>query len=191
MQTTATLTAKAELDYPEEIKIPQGEKNNNICTQLREFLKVLFDDVPNRHAGGDVFFYYEEETQKSFSPDAYLLETTNKSPRKSFKFWEEKINLRFVCEVWSEANKEVERLQKFAFYQNFLKVPEYVELTVDDRFYAYRLEGNDYVPIEPNADGRYMLHELGAELAFEDGLIRVYRDGKKIPTLKEALRKLV
>jgi Uma2 family endonuclease len=190
-QTTLEVESEvfeSEIFYPEEIKMPQGEKHDDIRIKLCEFIGVIFDDIANRHSGGDCFFYYEEGYRdKVFAPDVYVLATANKSFRKSYKFWEEKIDLRFVCEIWSDANKEVERLQKFAFYQNVLKVPEYVELTTDDKFYAYRLESNAYVMIEPNDKGRYALRELGAELTFEDGLIRVYQNGKRIPTLQEAL----
>lgn len=107
----------------------------------------------------------------------------------AFKIWETPIDLRFVCEIWSNQNDEAERHRKFAIYQNILQETEYAELTRDEVLYAYRLNSDgEYEQILPNSPGRLWLRELDAELAFEDGLIRVYRNGEKIPTLKEALK---
>ncbi len=54
----------------------------------------------------------------------------------------------------------------------------------------HRKTNNHYITIEPNDKGRIFSLELNAELALEDGLLRLYRNGEKIPTAFEAQQKI-
>lgn len=179
-----------EQDYPVEEKLGQGRKHELRFTELLSFLRVLFENEPGVIVGGDRFIYYEKgNRRKVVAPDAFVIRGYEGEEPDAFKIWEKPIDLRFACEIWSGQNSEAERLRKFGVYQDILKAREYAELTREEKLYGYRLnEEGEYEQVEPNEHGRLAMRELGAELAFEGGLIRVYRDGKKIPTLSEALK---
>jgi Uma2 family endonuclease len=178
-----------EIDYPVEEKLGQGKKHEKRLRELITLLEVALDNQPDVIVGGDRFFYYEKgKRNKSVAPDAFVIKHFQGEEPDAFKLWETPIDLRFACEIWSAQNNEAERHRKFAVYRDVLKAKEYAELTNDERLFVYRLnDEGDYEQLVPNEHGRFFLQELNAELVFEDGLIRIYKDGKKIPTLKEAL----
>ncbi len=179
-----------EIDYPVEEKLGQGKNHELRFTELLSFLRVLFAEQKNYIVGGDRFIYFEKgRRDKCVAPDAFVIKNFHGEEPDAFKLWETPIDLRFACEIWSAQNDEAERHRKFAIYRDILNAKEYAELTEEGRLYAYRLntEG-DYEQLAPNEHGRLFLQELNAELVFEDGLIRIYKNGKKIPTLKETLR---
>jgi Uma2 family endonuclease len=178
-----------EIDYPVEEKLGQGKKHEKRLRELITLLEVALDNQPDVIVGGDRFFYYEKgKRNKSVAPDAFVIKHFQGEEPDAFKLWETPIDLRFACEIWSAQNNEAERHRKFAVYRDVLKAKEYAELTDDERLFVYRLnDEGDYEQLVPNEHGRFFLQELNAELVFEDGLIRIYKDGKKIPTLKEAL----
>ena len=179
-----------EIDYPVEAKLGQGKQHEKRLRELITLLEVALDDRTDLIVGGDRFIYFEKgRRDKCVAPDAFVIKNFHGEEPDAFKLWETPIDLRFACEIWSAQNDEAERHRKFAIYRDILKAQEYAELTDDGRLYAYRLnhEG-DYEQLAPNEHGRLFLQELGAELVFENGLIRIYKDGKKIPTLKEALK---
>jgi len=178
-----------EIDYPVEEKLGQGKKHEKRLRELITLLEVALDNQPDVIVGGDRFFYYEKgKRNKSVAPDAFVIKHFQGEEPDAFKLWETPIDLRFACEIWSAQNNEAERHCKFAVYRDVLKAKEYAELTNDERLFVYRLnDEGDYEQLVPNEHGRFFLQELNAELVFEDGLIRIYKDGKKIPTLKEAL----
>jgi len=191
--SSVVLSAQAftdEIDYPVEEKLGQGKNHELRFTELLSFLRVLFAEQKNYIVGGDRFIYFEKgRRDKCVAPDAFVIRNFQGEEPDAFKLWERPIDLRFACEIWSAQNDEAERHRKFAIYRDILKAKEYAELSEEGRLYAYRLNNDgDYEQLTPNEHGRLFLQELDAELVFEDGLIRIYKDGKKIPTLKEALR---
>ncbi|MDW8436872.1 MAG: Uma2 family endonuclease [Chloroherpetonaceae bacterium] len=193
MMTIAPVETQAELDeqsYPIEEKLGQGKKHEKRLRELVSMLEVIFENQRDVIVGGDRFIYYEKgNRRKVVAPDAFVIRGYEGEEPDAFKVWEKPIDLRFACEIWSAQNSEAERMRKFGVYQDILRAREYAELTQDERLYGYRLnEEGEYEQVKPNEQGRLAMRELGAELAFEGGLIRVYRDGKKIPTLSEALK---
>ncbi|MBC8043526.1 MAG: Uma2 family endonuclease [Rhizobacter sp.] len=178
--------------YPSNVKMPQGEKHHDICLNILLFLQVMYGDDETMHAGGDIFCYYiKGNPRKSFAPDAFVIRGIDKKPRKVFKLWEEPLDFRFALEVWSDSNTELEKRQKFALYQDTVRALEYAELDEDTgKLTGYRLnEDGLYEEITPESNGRMNFNELDAELCYEGDLLRLYRNGEKIPTLAEALYK--
>jgi Uma2 family endonuclease len=182
-----SLESISEIDYPVEEKLGQGKKHELRFRKLIDFLEVLFENNREVFIGGDRFFYYEEGNKhKSVAPDAFVVKNYDDDEPDVFKVWETPVDLRFACEIWSPANSDLEIRNKFSVYRDVLAAAEYCELTTDERLLGYRLtKEGDYVAIQPNKHGRLLFKELNAELAFEDGLIRVYQNGKRIPTLQE------
>jgi len=183
--------------FPSEIEDMQSDTHTWICTEFISALRALFSDDPDVAVGGDTGFYWNsQDDRERLVPDAYLIRNATKAPRKSWKLWEEKakypnLSIDFVLEVWSEGNLLPEQLEKFAQYQR-LGAKEYVQLDVSSNLlFGHRLNADGfYVAVSLNEHGRLPVQSLNAELAYENGLIRLYRNGKKILTLSEAQAEL-
>jgi Uma2 family endonuclease len=148
------------------------------------------------NVGGDQAFYWNsEDDRETVCPDAYVIRGIDKSPRDSFKLWEERqkfptLSIRFVLEIWSKGNPMSERFKKYDAYR-FLDVAEYLEVDLLlNELLLHRKANSHYLTIEPNDKGRLFSQELNAELALEDGLLRLYRNGEKILTAFESQQKL-
>jgi len=184
-------------EFPSEIEDMQSDTHTWICTEFISALRALFSDDPEVAVGGDTGFYWNnQDDRERLVPDAYLIRNAGKHPRKSWKLWEEKaqyptLSIEFVLEVWSESNPLPEKLEKFAQYQR-LGAKEYVQLDVSSNLlFGHRLNADGfYVAVSLNEHGRLPVQSLNAELAYENGLIRLYRNGKKILTLSEAQAEL-
>jgi Uma2 family endonuclease len=188
---------KLHQEFPSEKKEMQGEIHLDICMNFVMVIKELFALDAKVAAGGDVGFYWNNEDDRHVAaPDAYLVRNAGKEPRKSWKLWEERaahpnLSIEFLLEVWSDGNSFSHRINKFSRYQ-LLGAKEFFQLDyLEPVLLGHRLNAQGiYGLIEPNADGRLQSVSLGAEIAFEDGLIRLYRDGKRLLTLAEAQSEL-
>ncbi len=184
-------------EFPSEIEDMQSDTHTRICSYFITTISELFLSDPNVAIGGDTGFYWNnQDDRERLVPDAYLIRNAGKHPRKSWKLWEEKtqypnLSIEFVLEVWSDSNSLPEKLEKFVQYQR-LGAKEYLQLdTPTETLFAHRLNDEGiYVSIPLNEDARLPLHSLNAELTYENGLIRLYRNGKKILTLSEAQAEL-
>jgi Uma2 family endonuclease len=184
-------------EFPSEIEDMQSDTHTRICSYFITTISELFLSDPDVAVGGDTGFYWNnQDDRERLVPDAYLIRNAGKHPRKSWKLWEEKaqyptLSIEFVLEVWSESNPLPEKLEKFAQYQR-LGAKEYVQLDVaSNLLFGHRLNADGfYVSIPLNEHGRLPVQSLNAELAYENGLIRLYRNGKKILTLSEAQAEL-
>lgn len=162
-----------------------------LCARFVVALKDLFIDDRDAYPGGDQAFYWNPKTDGDrLAPDAYLIRGAGKTPRSSWKLWEEKtaypaFSIRFVLEVWSESHKLAERRRKQRRYED-LGATEFFELdSLTGDFAGQRLINGRYDVIEPADAGRLTSLELNAELAFEGGQLRLYRNGQKILTAVE------
>lgn len=175
----------------------QSDTHTWICTEFISALRALFSEDPDVTVGGDTGFYWNAQDDRDrLVPDAYLIRNAGKHPRKSWKLWEEKslyptLSIDFVLEVWSDSNSLPEKLEKFVLYQR-LGAKEYLQLdTPTDTLFAHRLNHDGlYTAIATNEHGRLPLHSLNAEVIYENGLIRLYRNNQKILTLSEAQAEL-
>ncbi len=174
----------------------QSQAHQCLFSEFTLQLMQLFADEPMVNVGGDQAFYWNsEDDRESVCPDAYLICGIDKTPRDSFKLWEERqkfptLSIRFVLEIWSKGNPMSERFKTYDAYR-FLDVAEYLEVDLLlNELLLHRKANNHYLTIEPNDKGRIFSQELNAELALEDGLLRLYRNGEKIPTAREALQLL-
>ncbi|MFN3345303.1 MAG: Uma2 family endonuclease [Chloroherpetonaceae bacterium] len=184
-------------EFPSEIEDMQSDTHTWICTEFISALRALFADDPDVAIGGDTGFYWNSQDDRDrLVPDAYLVRHAGKHPRKSWKLWEEKslhpnLSIDFVLEVWSDSNSLPEKLEKFVLYQR-LGAKEYLQLdTPTNTLFAHRLDNNGiYTAIATNEHGRLPLQSLNADVIYENGLIRLYRNNQKILTLSEAQAEL-
>jgi hypothetical protein len=183
-------------EFPFERKEMQSQAYQRLFSEFTVQLMQLFADEPMVNVGGDQAFYWNsEDDRETVCPDAYVIRGIDKSPRDSFKLWEERqkfptLSIRFVLEIWSKGNPMSERFKTYDAYR-FLDVAEYLEVDlIFNELFLHRKTNNHYITIEPNDKGRIFSLELNAELALEDGLLRLYRNGEKIPTAFEAQQKI-
>ncbi len=197
VQDEPKLAPTLHQEFPSEIEDIQSDTHTWICTEFISALRALFSDAPDVAVGGDTGFYWNSQDDRNrLVPDAYLIRNAGKHPRKSWKLWEEKsqfpnLSIDFVLEVWSENNSLPEKLEKFVQYQR-LGAKEYLQLdTPTEQLFAHRLNDEGiYVSIPMSEHNRLPLHSLNAEVAYENGLIRLYQNGEKILTLSEAQAEL-
>ncbi|MFQ3598955.1 MAG: Uma2 family endonuclease [Chloroherpetonaceae bacterium] len=197
VQDEAKRATQLHQEFPSEIEDTQSDMHTSICTEFISTLRALFSSAPDVAVGGDTGFYWNSQDDRNrLVPDAYLIRNAGKHPRKSWKLWEEKsqfpnLSIDFVLEVWSESNPLPEKLEKFVQYQR-LGAKEYLQLDVPtEQLFAHRLNDDGiYVSVPMTEHNRLPLHSLNAELAYENGLIRFYRNGEKILTLSEAQAEL-
>ncbi len=188
---------RSHKEFPFDRKEMQSQTHQRLFSEFTVQLMQLFADEPMVNVGGDQAFYWNsEDDRESVCPDAYVIRGIDKAPRDSFKLWEERqkfptLSIRFVLEIWSRSNPMSERFKKYDAYR-FLDAAEYLEVDLLlNELLLHRKANNHYLTIEPNDKGRIFSQELNAELALEDGLLRLYRNGEKILTAFEAQQKLV
>ncbi len=197
VQDKPKLALPLHQEFPSEIEDMQSDTHTKICSYFITTLFELFLNEPDVAVGGDTGFYWNSQDDRNrLVPDAYLIRNAGKHPRKSWKLWEEKsqfpnLSIDFVLEVWSEHNPLPEKLEKFVQYQR-LGAKEYLQLELStEHLFAHRLNDDGiYVSIPISEHNRLPLHSLNAEVAYENGLIRLYRNGEKILTLSEAQAEL-
>jgi Uma2 family endonuclease len=195
-ESVVQIPERAHKEFPFDRKEMQSQAHQRLFSEFTVQLMQLFADEPMVNVGGDQAFYWNsEDDRESVCPDAYVIRGIDKSPRDSFKLWEERqkfptLSIRFVLEIWSKGNPMSERFKKYDAYR-FLDVAEYLEVDlIFNELFLHRKTNNHYITIEPNDKGRIFSLELNAELALEDGLLRLYRNGEKIPTAFEAQQKI-
>jgi|GEM_PF-1508197 len=183
-------------EFPFERKEMQSQAYQRLFSEFTVQLMQLFADEPMVNVDGDQAFYWNsEDDRETVCLDAYVIRGIDKAPRESFKLWEERqkfptLSIRFVLEIWSKGNPMSERFKKYDAYR-FLDVAEYLEVDVLlNELLLHRKANSHYLTIEPNDKGRLFSQELNAELALEDGLLRLYRNGEKILTAFESQQKL-
>jgi Uma2 family endonuclease len=103
--------------------------------------------------------------------------------------------LTLVAEIVSEKTRRKELRKRDEIYAAALRVPEYLYIDLErDLVQLWRLEGDQYVSVAPDSEGRLWSGELGIAFAWQADhwLVRVLRqDGTIVPTPQEevALRR--
>jgi len=165
-------------------------------------IQTLIDwyaDDPNVYVWGNMFLYYVKgNIKKNVSPDVFVARVADKHKyRPTFKTWEEKSKPRLVVEVTSKKTKKEDLNDKFAKYQDELKVPEYFlfdptgDYLKKQRLRGYRLRNGKYVPIK-EVDGRLPSKVLGLHLEAVGDELRLWNPATKayLPTPEEKLAEL-
>lgn len=110
-----------------------------------------------------------------------------KKRRRTYKLWAEKKSPSFVIEVTSEStcDEDVDKMRKYAR----LGVAEYFLFDPLDeylvpRFQGFRLAGDRYEPIQPEADGGLTSRTTGLRLRVEDERLRLVDAATGEPLLR-------
>jgi Uma2 family endonuclease len=97
----------------------------------------------------------------------------------------------WMLEYVSASSKRKDYKDNLRRYARELKTPYYLLFDPEDGTLAlYRQARGRYVPVKPNAAGRFEVPELEIEVALLDGWVRFWHQGKLLPLPAELLGEL-
>jgi Uma2 family endonuclease len=204
------------LDLPFELVYEDGEPLESLfhVSQMNLFFDLIDRVMEERGrndyvVGGNAFVYYSLEQARDVAagrpyfrgPDVFLVEGVERdSPgRKAWVSWEEGGRLPdLIVELLSPSTAHIDRKDKKDLYARVFRTRDYFLFDFDtDTLEGFRLAGNAYQPIPPDANGRLRSDVLGVDLGLWQGevrgakrtWVRLYRpDGQLVPTPAEAER---
>jgi Uma2 family endonuclease len=160
-------------------------------------LEWLWRDREDFFIGANLTIYYSRQqlrTREFRGPDFFLVQPTEKRPRKSWVVWEEEGKYpNFLIELLSPSTASVDRTDKKELYQNRFRTPEYFWFSPDTfEFQGFRLIGDQYEEISPNVNNWRWSEQLGLYLGVEQGVLRYWtEDGNLVLTPAEAAQQAV
>ncbi len=155
-------------------------------------LEWLWRDRNDFFIGANLSIYFSREQLKNRDfrgPDFFLINQTERRPRKSWVVWEEGGQYPdLIVELLSPATAKTDRSLKKVLYQDRFRTPEYFWFSPDTlEFEGYRLVGQHYEAIAPNDAGWRWSDVLGLFLGVQNETLRYFhRSGELVPTPEEA-----
>jgi len=186
-----------EIYYPESDGKPMGETDIH-----RWWMIHIYDVLKHRYRdqdvyiGSDLLLYYVEGDPKKFVvADDFLVLDCKSDKRRTFQIWAEGRVPNVVIEVTSRKTKRQDQAVKPQIYAQigvkelFLYDPTLDYLTT--ALQGYRLQDDQYVPIECNARGAIECQELGIWLRLDrERLVMLdAATGKELLTDAESLER--
>ena len=161
-----------DTEYPESDGQPMAETelNRDLMIDSILTLKARFQDVPNVCVSGDMLMYYVmKEPRKSVAPDVFVTFGVEKKQRRIYRIWEEGKPPDFVLEFSSKRTFANDLGAKKTLYAEVLGVREYFLFDAEREYLptplmGFRLVGTEYVPIQPEPDGKLFAETLGLSL---------------------------
>jgi Uma2 family endonuclease len=202
------------LDLPFELVysdgIPLDGHRNRI--QMNLLIDVIRQAMAARgredfFTGGDMFVYYSVEQARDVAagrryfrgPDVFFVDhvAPRKEERKAWVSWEEGGRLPdLIVEILSPSTEKIDRNDKMKLYSRVFHTRDYFLCDLDSaKLEGFRLAGDLYQPIRPNAQGRLRSEVLGLDLGLWQGTVegeetawaRLFTpEGDLVPTLAEA-----
>jgi Uma2 family endonuclease len=150
--------------------------------------------------GGNMFVYFSVSQARNLDfrgPDFFYVSNTTREPiRKYWVVWEENRTPDVVIELASASTRDEDYGLKFAIYRDRLRVGNYFIYDPETRVLdGWQLQGNDYVPLVRQPNGRLYCDKLQLHLGEWEGEFLRHRatwlrwytaDGKVVPTYAEA-----
>ena len=170
-------TETSEL-YPESDGKPMAasDLHRNQLIWTLQTIDAYFAHKPDVYISGDIMMYDIEGPQRTaISPDVLVSFGIGKKLRRTYKVWEEGKSPDFVMEFSSESTYQNDLTGKMEHYAT-MKIPDYLLYDAEARYLpspimGFRLMGNNYVEIPPQADGGIHSAVLGLDFhALEAGL---------------------
>ncbi|MGB8702064.1 MAG: Uma2 family endonuclease [Thermosynechococcaceae cyanobacterium] len=155
-------------------------------------LEMLWQDRSDFFIGANLTLYFSREELKNRDfrgPDFFLVRNTERKPRKSWVVWEEDGKYPdLIIELLSDSTAAVDRSLKKELYQTRFHTPEYFWFSPETlELQGFRLSGQHYEELRPNAQGWLWSEVLGLFLGVSDGQLRYFTaEGQLIPTPLEA-----
>ena len=157
-------------------------------------LELAWGDRQDFFIGANLTVYFSRQQLKHRDfrgPDFFLVQNTERKPRRSWVVWEEDGKYPdVIIELLSTSTAQVDRTVKRDLYGQRFHTPEYFYFSPDTlEFAGFRLALDEYQPIEANAQGWLWSEVLGLFLGIADLRLRYFsREGVMLPTPQEAVR---
>jgi Uma2 family endonuclease len=187
MATRSATGKEKDIDYPTSDGRPMAETE----VHLRNMLDLIFIltmrylNDPRVYVAGNMFLYYVRgDWLKHVSPDVFVVKGVDKHLRDYYKVWEEGDKVPdLVIELTSRSTRGEDIEDKFAIYQDTLKIPEYFLFDPHAEYLkpplkGYRLRRGRYVQIKP-VEKRLPSEVLGLHLERDDWRLRLYDPAAK------------
>ncbi|QQE67722.1 hypothetical protein GFS31_44350 (plasmid) [Leptolyngbya sp. BL0902] len=155
-------------------------------------LEWLWRDRHDFFIGANLTIYFSREQLKNRDfrgPDFFLVNHTEKRPRKSWVVWEEGGQYPdLIIELLSDSTAKTDKNLKKTLYQDRFRTPEYFWFSPETlEFEGYHLVDQHYQPIAPNPEGWLWSQVLGLYLGVQEGQLRYFTEsGQRLPTPEEA-----
>lgn len=155
-------------------------------------LELLWQARSDFFIGANLTVYFSKEQLKNKDfrgPDFFLVNHTEKRPRKSWVIWEEGGKYPdIIIELLSDSTAQVDKNLKKELYQDRFRTPEYFWYSPDTQeSEGYRLKNQRYEAIAPNPLGHRWSEVLGLFLGVYQGQLRYFSaNNELIPTPAEA-----
>jgi len=162
---------------------------------------------PDFFAGGNMFVYHSVEQARDVAqgrpyqrgPDFFFVGGVEDHDRKAWVSWQEGGRLPdVIVELLSPSTKRTDRTVKKDLYARIFRTPEYfLYEPATGEFEGFRLVGDRYQRLFPDAGNRFWSEKLGLKLGLWQGLrtgvettwVRLFEaDGRLVPTEAEAER---
>lgn len=142
--------------------------------------------------GANLTIYFSRQQLKNRDfrgPDFFLVKNTQNYPRRSWVVWEE--DGRYpdvIIELLSDETKNTDKGLKKDLYQNRFRTAEYFWFSPSDlEFAGFRLVGEHYQAIEPNANSQLWSDSLELFLGIHNNQLRYFQpNGELVLTPAES-----
>ena len=179
--------------YPERDGKPMGETDvhRREIAQVIEMLELFFQDVADVYVTGNLLLYYEEGNPAVFTvPDVFVVKGVPKGLRRTYKLWEEGQTPVTIFEMTSRSTRLEDKGTKRALFA-MLGVHEYFMFDPLDEYLkpslqGFTLEGDEYIPMQPDADGALVSQELGLSILRDGTYLRLVDLATGHPLLRAA-----
>ncbi len=125
----------------------------------------------------------------------FVAQGVRKRERKSWVLWQEGKPPDVVIELLSESTAAFDKNEKKQIYQDRLRAPEYFWYDpFSGELAGFALSDEQYQPLKPDAEGRWLSRQLGLSLTLWQGRYQgveaqwlrwATRDGQLLPTGEE------
>jgi Uma2 family endonuclease len=175
MSALTDVPMRRQIEYPESDGKPLGETD----AHRREILAIIamleqyFIAHADIYISGNLMFYYKRGNPSAVvSPDVFVIKGVPKKERRTYKLWEEHKPPATIFEITSRSTRLEDKGTKRELFA-MLRVREYFLFDplaeyLKPPLQGYLLKGDEYIAMEPNADGSLTSEELGLRM-FQDG----------------------
>ena len=157
-------------------------------------LELAWQDRQDFFIGANLTVYFSRQQLKNREfrgPDFFLVKNTERRHRTSWVVWEEDGKYPdLIIELLSNSTANVDRKLKRQLYAERFHTPEYFYFSPETgEFAGFRLQLDQYLPIEPNNQGWLWSEVLGLFLGVRDQQLRYFSiEGLVLPTPQEAIQ---
>jgi Uma2 family endonuclease len=189
-------TVPKKIEYPTSDGKPMAETphHRDLMMDLIRALQDHYAGDPTAYVSGNMMMFYEEgNRRRHLAPDVFVSLGVGDRDRLYYLVWEEGKGPDLVIELTSRTTRREDQGKKRGLYRDVLRVREYFLFDpfadyLKPPMQGYRLEGEEYVPIEP-VDGRLPSLITGLHLERDGRDCRLYDPalGRWLPTPAEKI----